>query len=655
MKSVVPISVLAIIAITYATVGFGWVLSTTNYPPRWQCGDWTTWIGWLHILSDVAIWAAYIAIPAMLIFFARNGENIPFRELFALFSAFIVFCGSTHLMEAIIFWWPAYGLAGVLKSGTAIVSVATAAALFSVIPQAMRFRSPEQLEIEIQRRTQELEVARKQATAIMEASPIGQLVVNQQGVILVANPAVENIFGFSKEELVGQPISMLIPERYRTGHATHRSGFFETPNARRMGEGRDLFGTHKSGRETPIEIGLTPIEMSNANAVLCSVVDLTERKKSEESKRKQNEAIRESEAKLRGVIDASRNFIGVLSLDGTLLEANQTILDATGILAEDVLGKPIWETPWWAHSQELQGRLQSAISTASLGNQDAFEATHLAADGSEISIDFVLKPATNNNGEVAFLIPEGRDITEHKLRTAELERLNTELLHSNRELEEFAYVASHDLQEPLRKITSYAQIVIEDNNDKLGEESKKDLNIVIDGAERLKVLISDLLTFSRVKTHGKPLSVIDANECLKIAIEQLELSIHESQTTITFDELPRVVADVSQLTQLFQNLLSNAIKYRRDVPPVIHVGCDVVDSVAEISIRDNGIGIEAQYFERVFEIFRRLHGRGQYSGTGIGLAICKRMVERFGGRIWVDSPGQNGSTFYFTLNTEESL
>jgi signal transduction histidine kinase len=224
---------------------------------------------------------------------------------------------------------------------------------------------------------------------------------------------------------------------------------------------------------------------------------------------------------------------------------------------------------------------------------------------------------------------------------------------SNSELEQFAYVASHDLQEPLRKISCYAQLIREDYGAHFDTAGHKYLDVVIDGANRLKVLVSDLLSLSRITTRGKPLVPTSADDCLALAIANLEVAIEESEARILVEPLPEVLADDSQLTQLFQNLIGNSIKYCDESVPEVRVGARPLGRQVEFFVQDNGIGIEPQFYQRIFEIFQRLHNRREYSGTGIGLAICKRIIERFGGQIRVESVPGEGSTFYFTIRPAE--
>ncbi|KAM3094248.1 GAF domain-containing protein [Phormidesmis sp. 146-35] len=228
-------------------------------------------------------------------------------------------------------------------------------------------------------------------------------------------------------------------------------------------------------------------------------------------------------------------------------------------------------------------------------------------------------------------------------------RQRQELLRSNTELEQFAYVASHDLQEPLRMVTSYLQLLERRYKDRIDTDANEFIGYAVDGAIRMQALIHDLLSLSRVSTRGQPFEWIDSTISLKQAIANLQFVIEESQAVVKYDRLPDVMADASQLTQVFQNLIVNAIKFQGKGIAKILVKAEQLDQDWLFSVSDNGIGIEAQYHDRIFVIFQRLHSRGQYPGTGIGLAICKKIVERHGGRIWVESAPAEGSTFCFTL------
>ena len=245
------------------------------------------------------------------------------------------------------------------------------------------------------------------------------------------------------------------------------------------------------------------------------------------------------------------------------------------------------------------------------------------------------------------------DITPRKRAQEKLARQADELARSNAELQEFAYVASHDLQEPLRVISGFVQLLSDRYSGQLDETAEEFIGYVVDGTERMKVLINDLLEYSRVGTQGRPLEPVESSSALEHALANLRVAISEADARVTHDRLPKVQGDINQLSQMFQNLISNAIKFRAEHPPKIHISSVQVGESWVMSVSDNGIGIDPQHGERIFGMFKRLHGRGEYPGTGIGLAICSKIVERHMGKIWVESEPGNGATFSFTLPVVE--
>jgi light-regulated signal transduction histidine kinase (bacteriophytochrome) len=248
-----------------------------------------------------------------------------------------------------------------------------------------------------------------------------------------------------------------------------------------------------------------------------------------------------------------------------------------------------------------------------------------------------------------------QEIAERKRAEKRIERYAVDLERSNRDLEQFAYAVSHDLQEPLRVVKSYLRLLEDRYSDQLESKAEEYVDHAVDGAERMQEMIGALLDLSRVGTQGDDPAPADAEEILKRVLGSLERAIEDAGAEVTHGQLPTVMADEAQLAQVFQNLIANAIKFRKeDVPPRVHVSAEREGDEWVFSVADNGIGIDPDQAERIFEVFQRLHTEEEYSGLGIGLALCRRIVERHGGRIWVESEPGEGSTFTFTLPTRDA-
>jgi signal transduction histidine kinase len=243
----------------------------------------------------------------------------------------------------------------------------------------------------------------------------------------------------------------------------------------------------------------------------------------------------------------------------------------------------------------------------------------------------------------------GREVAERQKAEAKVHQAVVELERSNADLQAFAYIASHDLQEPLRMVSSYLGLLQSRYQGQLDADAQDFIAFAVDGATRMQRLINDLLAYSRVRSRDKPLAPTDSESVLNLALANLQAAFEESGAVITHDPLPTVTADAPLLVQVFQNLLGNAIKFCRQGAPRIHVSAAIQGDEWVFAVRDHGIGIDPQYHQRIFAIFQRLHGRNEYPGTGIGLALCKRIVEHHGGRIWVESELNQGATFYFTI------
>lgn len=267
--------------------------------------------------------------------------------------------------------------------------------------------------------------------------------------------------------------------------------------------------------------------------------------------------------------------------------------------------------------------------------------------GERLQIHVQLRLLEPKNGQIRGLASLV-DISRRKKMEASLREMNSELEESNKELEHFAYMASHDLQEPLRMISSYTELLARRYQGQLDERADKYIHYIIDGARRMQSLVSDLLELSRVGTKGRTLRPIDSTAVLMQILRGMRLLLEENNAEVTYDQLPTVVFDPPQLGQLFQNLIANAVKFRREAPPRVHISAHRDEDMWVISVQDNGIGIAPDSVGPIFEVFKRLHARDEYPGTGVGLAIAKKIVERHGGEIWLESTLGEGTTFFFT-------
>jgi PAS domain S-box-containing protein len=469
--------------------------------------------------------------------------------------------------------------------------------------------------------------AEKLFRAVIEGAPNGIIVVDTRGVMVLVNRETEQLFGYARTELLGRSVEMLVPHRFRQGHPDYREYFTRNPQRRAMGAGRDLFGVRKDGREIPIEIGLNPVEGEDGLYVKVSVVDIGPRKR--------------AEARFRVAVEASPHGVLMVDTVGRVVLVNRELERLFGYKREELLGHPV-EMLVPIHARTHHPSLRSAFhvnpqSRAMGAGRDLFGRRK---DGTEIPLEIGLNPIETDEG--TFVLASVVDISPRKHAEEELRR-------SNEELERFAYVASHDLQEPLRTVTSYMQLLSRRYRNSLDGEAGEFIDFAVNGAKRMQNLIEDLLTFSRVGTRGGVMMPTDAGAVFDAAVLSLQAAAKESHASITHDPLPSVLADAGQLEQLLTNLLGNALKFHGNEPSHVHVSARREGRHWCFSIRDNGIGIDSQFLDRIFVIFQRLHGREEYAGTGIGLAICKKIVERHGGKIWVDSAPGLGATFFFTL------
>ena len=482
--------------------------------------------------------------------------------------------------------------------------------------------------------------------AILDSANFTMISTRPDGIIETMNAYALRELGYAVEELIGKVTPEIIHDREevaaRARELSEELGNpvapgFETFVAKaRLGRPDEHEWTYirKDGSRFPIRLSVTALRDAAGEIVgfLGVGTNLTERKRAEAARRL-------AEERMQAIIDNAPAVIFMKGLDGRYLMINQKWADLFHITREEVVGKSDDEIfpPEMARAFQENDR-QVAVA----GGPMQFEeiAPHDDGPHTYVSVKF---PFRDGAGQVSAVCGIATDITDRK-------RIEEELVRSNEDLEQFAYIASHDLKEPLRMVSSFLQLLERRYAGKLDAEAHRFIGFAVDGAARMRRLIEDLLEYSRVGTHGNPLVPTDSAKVLRTVCESLQLAVAESGASITHEEsMPVVLADETQLAQVFQNLIANAIKFRGAGPPRIHVGAQREGGRWTFSVSDNGIGIDTKFFERVFVIFQRLHSREKYEGTGMGLAICKKIVERHGGRIWVESNAGGGSVFHFTL------
>jgi PAS domain S-box-containing protein len=492
------------------------LFDTSDWPPRWHCGKWSDFHGWLYIISDILVWSAYFAIPLIIIRYISRRHDARFIRIYFLFAGFILACGATHFFDAVTFWYPVYRINALVRAITGILSWTTVFYLIKVLPLAFSLRSSAELEAEVEQRKKAEEKFRN----LLESAPDSMVIVNEQGIIQLVNAQTVNMFGYSRIEMIGEKVTMLMPLHYDDFMQKQKSG------TSRLMEKEELAGFRKDGEQFPIEISLSPLVTEEGLLISAAIRDISEKK----------------------------------LMEKTIREANSM----------------------------LEKKVQQ--------------------------------------------------------RTAELER-------KNKELEQFAYVASHDLQEPLQTTSGFVQLLRKQYHGRLDADADQYIDYVVQASGRMKILIKDLLDYSRIGREND-FRQADCNKIVQEVLADLHKVIVENDAVIKMGQLPVLHnAYPTELKSLFQNLVSNSIKFRKPgVTPVIHIEALQINGCWQFSVSDNGIGIEDQYLERIFVIFKRLHNRSKYDGSGIGLAHCQKIAELHGGKIWVHSEPGVGSTFYFTIS-----
>ncbi len=468
--------------------------------------------------------------------------------------------------------------------------------------------------------------------AVLETVIDGLIIIDAKGRIATFNSSAERLFGYSREEVIGKNVSMLMPDPYQSEHDQYLTNYLTTGDNKVIGIGREIRARRKNGEVFDAELGVNEMQVSGQRMFVGTIRNISKRK--------------DDAAQFKAVLDTVIDGLIIIDAQGHISTFNSSAERLFGYAREEVIGKNVsmlMPEPYRGeHDQYLVNYLTTAENKViGIGR----EITAQRKDGEVFDAELGVNELEVSG--VRMFVGTIRDISDRK-------RAENELLRSNEELERFAYVTSHDLQEPLRTVVNFSELLSLEARDKLDGECLQFLNIIAESAGRMQRQILDLLEYSRLTSIDSRLLPCDTEQQTKIAMANLEKSIDASDAKITLGHMPTVMASDTLFTSMMQNLIGNAIKYRHaDRTPIISISAQDCGEDWKFCICDNGIGIQKEYCDQIFDIFRRLHKREEYSGTGIGLAICRKIVDSFNGRIWVESTPGEGSNFYFTVPKSE--
>ncbi len=485
----------------------------------------------------------------------------------------------------------------------------------------------------------------------------GVVATDTEGRVELMNPMAEKLTGWTQEQALGKPFEDIVSIL-----SEHKGELIFDPIRTVLREAKsiDVSTTSlligKDGAEVPIGYNVAPIRDQYGSVVGAVMVfrDVSERQKAEQERNKLTFLLAAQQKRLENIL---ANVPGIVWESVMVPESNTQRMEFVNSYAEKMLGYP--KEDWLkvpnfgrtiTYPDDIEISQKEARQIYESGNLSAaIQFRMIAKDGRVVPIEAHYSILTDETGKVIGTCGLMMDISQRKADEDALKQSTLDLTRSNEQLEQFAYVASHDLQEPLRMVTSYMQLLERRYKDQLDQDASEFIAYAVDGATRMKALINDLLAYSRVKTGEQNFARFDSSKALAQAITNLQMQVKEAAAEITYDKLPAIVGNEAQFVQLLQNLLSNSLKFHGEETPKIKVSAELSDNSWKFSVQDNGIGIESQYVDRIFVIFQRLHTKDRYPGTGIGLAICKKVVEHHGGRIWAESTPGDGTTFRFTI------
>jgi PAS domain S-box-containing protein len=523
------------------------------------------------------------------------------------------------------------------RDGHTVIIDLNGAVLRTAVGQLSGFMAVLRDVTEIDNAQQVIRDSEERFRTLLQRSSDTVMIMDAQGTISYVSPSVEHVTGYSCEEVVGKNFTDFThPDEWGDLFRSYDS-LLNAPDACITGEWRICT---KSGSWRTMEgTASNLLGEPTICGVVINVRDITARKEAEES-------LRGTEERFRALIEEASDAVAILDTQGTVVYESPSVRRITGFEAEELVGDTILTSIHPDDAAKVADAFACALGRP--GEPVPVELRYRHREGSWIWLEAVGRNLLDNP-HIQGVVANFRDITERKRVEQDLEHHAVDLARSNAELQRFAHVASHDLKEPLRTVGSYVQLLARRYKGRLDTDADEFIGYAVKGVERMYAVIDALLDHCRVSTLDSSLELVNCEGALGNALENLQETIKDNLAVVTYDPLPTVLGDQLQLSQVFQNLVGNAIKFAGEEPPRVHISVEETEKEWVFTVHDNGIGIEQEYWERIFEFFQRLHVQEQYPGAGVGLALCRTIVERFGGRIWVESEPARGSNFRFTV------